>query len=323
MIRYSIIIIATALCISCGNPTPQGGNVQYGAPEAPKKVGLVLGGGGAKGAATIGALKVIEQSGIKIDYVAGTSIGAIIGALYCAGYSADEMATLFESLQWQDLLQGNVMEEKFRQLLAERGVVKFSDLHTPFRCVAVDVDSAVDVPLYDGDVYKAIRASMSIPPLYKAVELNGNKYLDGGFLNNLPVDVVVDMGADVVIAIDLQQSKEDTLFQNLSAIISGMKNADRIGGIIGSVLGREYEFAFHYLKNRPDTIKYVQNRRKADICINPMLKGFNTTSFDGIKCRQMDSIGESAAKPFSAKIKKIAISQISFDSNNTHTYNPL
>ena len=313
-----IICLSLLLLASC-TPAPQGGaTATYGEPEAPKKIGLVLGGGGAKGAATIGALKIIEQSGVQIDYVAGTSIGAIIGALYCAGYTADELSQLFASLQWTELIKGNLMEEKFKALLAERGVVNFEDLQKPFRCVAVNVGSGADDCLYSGPVYKAIRASMSIPPLYKPVELGGVKYLDGGFLNNLPVDVVRSMGADIVIAIDLQQDKEESDFQNLAEILSDMRNADRIGGIIGSLLGQEYEFMFRYLKTRPDTIKYVQNRRNADIYINPVLTGCNAASFG--KWRRMMEIGDSTARLQAKAIKKLKLSQIVIDGTNIRTY---
>ena len=319
MIRYLIIIIATMLSIASCAPTPQGGaTASYGEPEAPRKIGLVLGGGGAKGAATIGALKIIEQSGVQVDYVAGTSIGAIIGALYCAGYTADELAALFATLQWQELVKGNLMEEKFKALLLERGVTDFSDLQKPFRCVAVNVGTGADEELSSGLVYKAIRASMSIPPLYKPVELGGAKYLDGGFLNNLPVDVARNMGADIVIAIDLQQDKEETDFQNLAETLSSMQNADMIGGIIGSLLGQEYEFMFRYLQTRPDTVKYVQNRCDADIYINPVLAGCNATSFG--KWRRMMEIGDSTARLHSWTIKKLAVSQMVINNNNIRTY---
>ena len=308
------------LSIASCTPTPQGGaTATYGEPEAPKKIGLVLGGGGAKGAATIGALKIIEQSGVQVDYVAGTSIGAVIGALYCAGYTADELSQLFASLQWTELIKGNLMEEKFKALLAERGVVNFEDLQKPFSCVAVNVGTGADDWLSSGLVYKAMRASMSIPPLYMPVELGDVKYLDGGFLNNLPVDVVRDMGADIVIAIDLQQDKEETDFQNLAETLSSMRNADMIGGIIGSLLGQEYEFMFRYLQTRPDTVKYVQNRRNSDIYINPVLTGCNATSFG--KWRRMMEIGDSTAKQQIWTLKKLTISQkLIIDTNNIRTY---
>ena len=116
----SIIVVIAALLtvVSCGNsPTGNNNGSQQSTPPARKKVGLVLGGGGAKGAATIGVLKVIEQSGVKIDYIAGTSIGAIIGALYAAGYTSDELIDMFANLQWLDLLKANKIEEKDLKLM--------------------------------------------------------------------------------------------------------------------------------------------------------------------------------------------------------------
>ena len=304
----SIIVIITALLtvVSCGNsPTGNNNGSQQSTPPTRKKVGLVLGGGGAKGNATLGALKVIEQSGVKIDFVAGTSIGAIIGAMYSAGYSADEIEDLFASLKWKDLLQGDQMEQKFNELLTAKGVDNFTDLKIPFRCVAVNVNTSRDEVFGSGTVYKAIRASMSIPPVYKPVELNGEKYVDGGLLNNLPVDVVKKMGAEVVIAIDLQQSKEETDFQYVSDMLNGLNNSDAIGYFVGNVLGKEYEFAFYYFKNRPDTIKYIPNKQSADIYINPALPNFNAASFGANNCRLMFSRGEDEARKYSADLAKL------------------
>ncbi len=309
MKKYLSIIIAitiASILFSCDNTSTQSsGGSQQATPTPRKKVGLVLGGGGAKGAATIGALKVIEQTGVKIDYIAGTSIGAIIGAFYSAGYSADEIRDLFASLKWQELLQANMLETKFKDLLSERGVSTFTDLKIPFRCVAVNVNTERDEEFGSGQVYQAIRASMTIPPLYKPIELNGEKYVDGGFINNLPVDVVKKMGAEVVIAIDLQQSKEETDFQHVAEIINRMNIADMIGDFLGDVLGKEYRFAFKYFKNRPDTVKYVVNKRNADIYINPILTNFNAASFGSNNCFVMFGRGEDEAKKFVNDLQKL------------------
>ena len=301
------ILIALVTVFACNNTATQsGGNVQPNTPPPlRKKVGLVLGGGGAKGAATIGALKVIEQSGVKIDYIAGTSIGAIIGALYSAGYSADEIRDLFASLKWQELLKANLLESKFRDLLSDKGISKFTDLQIPFRCVAVNVNTERDEEFGNGQVSQAIRASMTIPPLYKPVELNGEKYVDGGFMNNLPVDVVKKMGAEVVIAIDLQQSKEETDFQHVADIISRMNNAESFGDFLGNVFGKEYKFAFKYFKNRPDTVKYIANKSNADIYINPVLTNFNAASFGSNNCFVMFGRGEDEAKKYISAINAL------------------
>lgn len=146
---------------------------------------------------------------------------------------------------------------------------------------------------------------MSIPPIYKPTDLNGEKYVDGGFINNLPVDVVRKMGAEVVIAIDLQQSKEETDFQHVADIIKDMNIADSFGDFLGDVLGKEYKFAFKYFKNRPDTIKYVVNKSNADIYINPVLTNFNAASFGSNNCFVMFGRGEDEAKKHITELNKL------------------
>lgn len=297
------IVFSFLLAFSCcDTPKSSQGN---DTPPPTKKIGLVLGGGGAKGNASLGALKVIEESGIKIDYIAGTSIGAKIGALYAAGYSADEIEDLFCSMKWTDLLRGKRMEDKFDELLSDRGVYNFKDLKIPFRCVAVNVNTGKDEVFAKGEVYKAIRASMSIPPVYTPVEFNGEEYVDGGFINNLPVDVVKAMGADFVIAIDLQQEKEETDFQNLAEKINRNHQDDSFANFIGDVLGKEYEFMVNYFKYRPDTIKYNRNKREVDLYINPDLTNFNAASFGRNKSRIMFDRGEDEARKYIKELRKL------------------
>ena len=163
------------------------------------KIGLVLGGGGAKGAAEVGALKVIEQAGIPIDYIAGSSIGAIVGGLYAAGYSASELETLFQTQEWLSLLtdrktafsnepyktedgvtyvfgfpvmdrnsqgfgmmRGGRIEQVLDSMVSVRGCTEFESLRIPFRCVAADIRTAQEVVLSKGIVASAIRASMRL-----------------------------------------------------------------------------------------------------------------------------------------------------------------
>lgn len=300
------VITAILMVISCGNsPTGNNNGSQQSTPPARKKVGLVLGGGGAKGAATIGVLKVIEQSGVKIDYIAGTSIGAIIGALYAAGYTSDELIDMFANLQWLDLLKANKIEEKFKNLLADKGVTNFNDLKIPFRCVASNINTGKDEVFANGLVATAMRASMSIPPIYKPVEYNNEKYVDGGFLNNLPVDVAKSMGADVVIVIDLQQPKEESDFQYVADIIKKFAIIDSVVNMID--LKQEYKFAFKYFKTRPDTIKYVQNKRNADIYINPQFypHKFGAASFGHDNCFLMFDYGKDEGKKHIAEFQQL------------------
>lgn len=302
--RRLLIVLTIIVCasfISCVNTTPSGEHTI----KASQKIGLVLGGGGAKGSASIGALKVIEQSGIKIDCVAGTSIGAIIGALYAAGYSADEIEDLFATIKWKDLLKGNRLEAKFEELLLARNVSSFKDLKIPFRCVAVNVNTGKDEVFANGQVCKAIRASMSIPPIYTPVEFNGNEYVDGGFINNFPVDVVKAMGADFVIAIDLQQDKEESFFQRTAEKLNRKHNIDALATFVGDLFGKECEFVIEYLKTRPDTVRYVRNKRNVDIYINPDLTNFNAASFGRNNSRVMFDRGEDAAKKYIKELRKL------------------
>lgn len=243
--------------------------------SARPKVGLVLGGGGAKGAATLGALRIIEKSGIKIDYIAGTSIGAIIGGLYATGLSLDEIESYLFNLKKLDALNINYIESELRRTLKRRGCEYFENTQIPFRCVAVDIDNMKEVVLSEGKLWKAILASMSIPIIYPFVEWDNMALGDGGLLNNLPVDVAKAMGADIVIAIDLQQNEAD----GLQIPSFGM------GGII--------ETLTEWAALRPDKIKYKRNVKSADIYIHPSLKGFSADSFGRQNCERMKKLGES------------------------------
>ncbi len=241
--------------------------------SASPKVGLVLGGGGAKGAATIGALKVIEDAGIKIDYIAGTSIGAIIGGLYASGYTVSELETLFLSQEWQDILEGHRVEAKLKTLLSNRNKRYFSDTNIPFRCVATELWSLNEIVLYSGDLSKAIRASMSIPGLYEPITWDEMELVDGGLVNNLPVDVAKEMGANIVIAIDLKQDEDHPL-----GISFG------IGGLLDWAL------------SRPDVSRYNSNLEDINVHIHPILPDFTAFSFGHDNCEYMMSLGQKEAK---------------------------
>lgn len=236
------------------------------------KVGLALGGGGAKGAATIGALKVIKKSGIKIDYIAGTSIGAIIGGLYASGYSVNELEQLFLSQKWQEILEGYHIDSQLKSLFHKRGIKYFSNTKIPFCCVATEKRSLNEVDISKGDIVKAIRASMSIPELYESVIWNGVELVDGGLVNNLPVDVVKSMGANIVIAIDLSQEEESPLGISLG-----------IGGIIDWAL------------SRPDVDRYQINLEDINIHIHPDLPDFTAMSYGRDNCILMLRLGEQEA----------------------------
>ena len=235
------------------------------------KVGLVLGGGGAKGAAEIGALKVIEEVEIPIDYIAGTSIGSIVGGLYAMDVRSRQLDSLFVNQDWLQLFTNNVREFLGRVTHQKH----FHELRIPFRCVAADVNANEEVVMSEGLLCDAMRASMSIPGVFKPVIQNGRMLMDGGLLNNLPVDVVKAMGADVVIAIDLQQKQHKDREFSLKDLL----------GIDGPL---------NWLVERPDWKKYNANRKAVDVYIHPMLDGFGASDFNKTDIRQMIELGYEA-----------------------------
>lgn len=177
-------------------------------------IGLVLSGGGARGLAHIGVLRVLEREGIPVDYLAGTSMGGVMAAGYAAGMSSYDLAR--ESLAATQkrhmvrlvdpglpnggLIRGERVLAFFKQEFGEKS---FSELHLPLAVVAVDLNSHQEVVLREGPVALALRATTSLPGLFMPVQMNGWRLVDGGVLNNLPVDVVIGMGAEVVIAVDV------------------------------------------------------------------------------------------------------------------------
>ena len=212
--------------------------VAAGQTAARPKIGLTLSGGGAKGLAHIGILKAIDSAGLNIDYVTGTSMGSIIGSLYAVGYSADSIEAIARSMKW-DLLLSNqsslrslFMEEKdeYYKYTVElpwvnhsfqlpSGVLEgqelwlqlsefffpvynkkdFSQFSIPFKCIGTDVGNGEAVVMGKGEVTSAIRASMSIPSFFTAVDYDGKRLVDGGVVRNFPVRDVKEMGADFVI----------------------------------------------------------------------------------------------------------------------------
>jgi NTE family protein len=202
------------------------------------RIGVTLSGGGAKGLAHIGILKAIDSAGIKVDYITGTSMGSIIGALYAVGYSAGEIEKLARKVDWdamltnQSSLRGIVMQEKdeYSKYAVElpwvnsgfklpSGVVEgeelwlkftelffpvynikdFSKFSIPFKCISADLETGEAVVSDSGEIVSAIRSSMAIPSVFTAIENDGRRLIDGGVVRNFPVQDVKKMGADLVI----------------------------------------------------------------------------------------------------------------------------
>ena len=203
----------------------------------------MLSGGGAKGLAHIGVLKVLEEAGVRIDYIGGTSMGAIVGAMYSAGYSAQELDSIFQQLDFDKLIQDktsrrakslherylydrytvalpfnnfkvgfprsvskgqNIYNEFVKLLYPISDTYDFSKLSIPFLCVATDIETGGEVLLESGFLPKAIMASGSFPSLFDLIEIDGKLLTDGGIVNNYPIDEVKAKGMDIIIRVDVQ-----------------------------------------------------------------------------------------------------------------------
>jgi NTE family protein len=234
-------ILAFTLCMGLASPLQEQAET---VPQQRPRVGLVLAGGGARGAAHIGVLRFLEEQRVQVDFVVGTSMGAIVGGLYSAGMSPDEIETVLSQTDWlklfdddppreqmswrrkiddigllvdlemgvssegiqlpSGLIQGQKIGPLFRSLtLRGLGGEDFDQLRLPFRAVAMDVVSGETVALARGDLAQALRASMSIAGVFAPVEIDGRLLVDGGYVDNMPVDVAQALGADVVIAVDV------------------------------------------------------------------------------------------------------------------------
>ena len=193
------------------------------------RIGLALSGGAARGIAHIGVLSVLFEAGIVPDLVAGTSAGAAAGALFCRGWSPEQMLRLVRglnllqlgrpSLRRPGLLDGSRFEDLFRDVV---GNLSFADLPIPLAVVACDLLSGEEVVIREGALAPAVRASCSIPGIFTPVELDGELLVDGDMVNHVPISVLTGMGADYTIAVDVNprgipSKPPDSLFEVLAA----------------------------------------------------------------------------------------------------------
>ena len=270
------------------------------------KVGVVLGGGGAKGASHIGVLKYIEDMGIPVDYVAGTSMGSIIGGFYALGYTPDELTQLIASMDWSEYIGNKIdrsmMSEEMRQrnstLLLQvpfsheslldhdpnskfisqlpsayvnnsslinlfndlcvgyQEEMDFNDLPIPFACVATDMITGKEVVLRSGSVPTAMRASMAIPGVFSPVTIGDKVLVDGGLVNNFPADVLREMGADIIIGVEVTSTKGVTE--------NDLKSLPQV---------------FARLLITSTSAKREENRNLCDVHIIPDISGFGMLSF--------------------------------------------
>ncbi len=250
------------------------------------KIGLALSGGAARGLAHIGVIKVLQEEGVKISCVAGASVGSLMGALLAAGMRWEEMAEIARKIKWKDLAQltlspmGIARHSKLKAIIDDLiGGKRFEDLPVPFAAVAVDISSGEEVVLRHGSVADAVRASSSIPGIFEPTIIGGRYLVDGGLLNNLPVDVARDLGADVVVAVELNaQSVHPTPPKNVLDIL--------------------YR-SFLIVLRRSN-----ENAREADVVVAPDLDG---KSYSDLKpLDEMIALGEAAARAALPRLKRKA-----------------
>ncbi|MBN1161296.1 MAG: patatin-like phospholipase family protein [Dehalococcoidales bacterium] len=269
-------------------------------PRRKKKVGLALSGGAARGLAHIGVLDVLQREGIPIDIIAGTSAGAIIGAVYACCRDSDivkkhalsidwkKMASLFDlSFRMSGLLKGG----KIEKLLAEYigGDIDFSKLKIPFSCVATDIDTGEEIVITTGSVTEALRASISVPGIF-SVAKRGDRYLvDGGLTTPVPVDTVKQMGADFIIAVNVNPRVTDRISQSTEKRIKARKEPNIFHVMMQSIYITTYTVARNSLAD-------------ADIVIEPDLKGIGAADFQ--KAGEMILMGQEAAADAIPGIKR-------------------
>jgi len=310
-----------------------------------KKIGLALGSGAARGFAHIGVIKVLEANRIPISMVAGTSMGALIGALYAAGLSGDELEEIACNVDFKTvaklfmptpslsgLISGNRIAELLESLV---GDVNIKSLKIPLAVVAVDIESAEEVVITEGSLIEAVRASISIPGIFTAANYQDRFLVDGGLLNPVPVDVVRDMGANFVIAVNVpypirpksvnikiklahkdkrpvQIANSESFNKNLSKFVNKKANLKQIRSkfneLIKGVLEDKKFTKPNIFKTIMVTIRIMENHIKQlqlsqhspDVLIEPKVDV--ASSFDFRKAREIIKVGEQEARRAFRKI---------------------
>nr|WP_132770309.1 patatin-like phospholipase family protein [Tepidibacillus fermentans] len=209
------------------------------------KIGLALGSGGARGLAHIGVLRVLEEHNIPIDYISGSSMGSLVGALYANGNDLNMLEKLAIHLKrkyWVDfsvsklgLVSGEKIKELIRILTHGKNI---EDLSIPLAIVATDIENGERVVFREGPIFQAVRASISIPGIFVPETVNGRILVDGGVIDRVPVHAVRDMGADFVIAVDVglydSKMKVNSIFDVIAQTIDIMERQNLYHQIIAA-----------------------------------------------------------------------------------------
>jgi NTE family protein len=197
------------------------------------KIILVLGGGGARGLAHIGVIKALEEENIPFDMIVGTSIGALVGSLYCSGVSTNELQNLANNIRWKDisnlntismltlilsekLLSTKKLENYLRKTLGDK---QFFQLDIPFACIATDISTGERIILKEGDVALATRASSTIPGIFAPVEYGQRYLVDGGLVENIPVSVAKLFEPDIIITVSVAADITKNSFSNVMSTL--------------------------------------------------------------------------------------------------------
>ncbi|MFA5927852.1 MAG: patatin-like phospholipase family protein [Candidatus Margulisiibacteriota bacterium] len=251
----------------------------------PAKVGLVLGGGAARGIAHVGVVKVLAREQVPVKMIIGTSAGAIIGSLYAAGFDAGQIERasqamnlfkmVFPSFNFKGLNNSEVIAKYLEPYL---GGKTFADLKLPMYVVATDLKTGKEKIFSSGSVIKALQASCSYPVLYTPAKIDKEHYIDGGFADNLPVRAMQDLGADFTIAVDV-----------IPKVILTKEPQDAV-----TILNRAQDILLRRASNK--------DRQRADVLIEPVVE--NILSFEIMDQKKLIALGEEAAERAIPEIKR-------------------
>ena len=233
----------------------------------PPRLGLALGGGAARGFAHIGVIQVLEENGIKVDLVAGTSAGSLVASLYASGKTGKELQTLAETMDegaitdWSFPLRGLIRGEALARFIRDKtGGRAIEQMALPLGIVATDLSDGSSVLFRSGDTGTAVRASSAVPAVFQPVRIGQREYVDGGLVSPVPVRFAKEMGAQLVIAVDITSPPEK----------DPPGDAFRMLMQTFSIMGRSINFF---------------ELRDADVVIRPRLDGVGSADFTARPCR--------------------------------------
>jgi NTE family protein len=265
-----------------------------------KKVGLALSGGAARGLAHVGVISVLHKEGIPIDMIAGTSAGAIMGAVYARHRDTEKMKEYALDPGWKKRVPmidpsfpktGFIKGKKIEKLLESflGGNIEFKDLRIPFACVATDITTGEEVVINRGPVAEALRASISIPGIFTLVKREGRYLVDGGLTTPVPVEVVRKMGADFIIAVNVNPDVSDRMDKAVKHPERVQKSPNIFQVLIQSIYITTYSLARNSLE-------------KADIIIEPAIADISAGDFS--RTPELIGLGELAAAEAVPEIKR-------------------